>query len=101
MTNVLAVIPARLASQRLPEKPLKEIAGKTLLERVWLQAKKSKRISRLVVGTDNEQVYKLARGFGAEVVISPEEISTGSQRVAFTAELLAEENRRLDRKSVV
>ncbi|MFN8389125.1 MAG: 3-deoxy-manno-octulosonate cytidylyltransferase [Bdellovibrionota bacterium] len=81
-SKVLTVIPARLASQRLPGKPLKDIAGKTLVQRVWEQGCKARCISRLIVATDSEEIRQVALGFGAEVMMTSPEITTGSQRVA-------------------
>jgi len=86
--QVLAIIPARLASQRLPEKPLKDIAGKSLLQRVWERGKSAKLITRLVVATDSAEIEQHAKSFGAEVVMTSESITTGSQRVAAAAKLL-------------
>jgi 3-deoxy-manno-octulosonate cytidylyltransferase (CMP-KDO synthetase) len=80
--NVLAVIPARLASQRLPAKPLKDIGGKSLLQRVWERGKQAESISRLIVATDSEEICSLARSFGAEVMMTAADITSGSQRVA-------------------
>jgi 3-deoxy-manno-octulosonate cytidylyltransferase (CMP-KDO synthetase) len=86
--RVLAVIPARLASQRLPEKALRDISGKTLVQRVWEQGKQSKRISELVLATDSEEIAALAKSFGARVEMTAAEIKSGSERVAVTCERL-------------
>lgn len=90
--KVLAVIPARLASTRLAEKALREISGKTLVQRVWEQGRKTKRISELVLATDDTQIAELARSFGARVELTSESIKSGSERVAVTWERLKEEN---------
>lgn len=91
-SRVLTVIPARLASQRLPEKPLRDIEGQTLLERVWRRGTSARRTGRVVIATDDARIEKLARSFGAEVVMTAESITTGSQRVAATCELLGKEH---------
>ena len=88
--QVLAVIPARLASTRLPEKPLKDIAGKTLVQRVWERARSAKSLDRVVVATDSEEIEQEVRRFGGEVVMTSPELTTGSARVAAAARLLAE-----------
>ncbi len=80
--KVLAVIPVRMSSQRLPGKPLKDIAGKTLVQRVWERGKLSKNISKLVIATDSQDIRDQATSIGAEVVMTSSEITTGSQRVA-------------------
>ncbi|NCA15084.1 MAG: hypothetical protein EBS89_13365 [Proteobacteria bacterium] len=54
--SCLGVIPVRLESSRFPNKPLKMINGKTLVERVWHQASKSKRVTTLVVATNNREI---------------------------------------------
>ena len=49
------VIPARFASSRLPGKPLKDIAGISMIQRVYIQAQKSK-AARVIVATDDQRV---------------------------------------------
>ena len=87
--KVLAVIPARLASTRLPEKPLKDIAGKTLLQRVWEQTKTAQLVSKIVIATDSAEIQDLGHSFGAEVMMTSAEITTGSARVAVVGAALA------------
>ena len=82
MAKVLAVIPSRLASQRLPQKPLQDIGGKSLLQRVWERGRGAKTINRLIVATDSAEIQTLAESFGAEVMMTAETIKTGSERVA-------------------
>ena len=88
MQQVLAVIPARLASTRLPEKPLKDIEGKSLVQRVWERARTAKLIDRVVVATDSEEIEREVLRFGGEVVMTSPELTTGSARVAAAARLL-------------
>lgn len=90
--KVLAVIPVRMSSQRLPGKPLKDIAGKTLIQRVWEKCNLAKNITRLVVATDSQDIRDQAVSFGAEVIMTSSDITTGSQRVAACWELLKENN---------
>jgi len=54
--KVIAIIPSRLASQRLPRKPLADIGGKTMLQRVFEAANQSKLISEVYVATDSEEI---------------------------------------------
>lgn len=77
-----------MSSTRLPGKPLKEIAGKTLVERVYLQALQCKALTKVVIATDDTQIEKVARAFGAQVVMTSPENETGSDRVAEAARLL-------------
>ena len=85
--GVLGVIPARLASSRLPEKPLLQLAGRALLEWVWRRVADCDLFDALVVATDSERVAELARGFGAEVVLTAAEHASGTDRVAEVARL--------------
>jgi len=90
MKPVLAVIPARFASSRLPEKPLKDIHGKTLVQRAWERAKGVKSVARVVVATDDQRVFDHVRTFGGEVIMTEPELACGSERVRRAAELLAQ-----------
>ncbi len=62
------VIPARYASTRLPGKPLQDIAGQPMIQRVWNQARKSA-ANRVVVATDDERILAACQGFGAEALL--------------------------------
>jgi 3-deoxy-manno-octulosonate cytidylyltransferase (CMP-KDO synthetase) len=76
------VIPARYGSERLKGKPMIDIAGKSMLERVWNIAKTCRGASRVVIATEDERVSTHARGFGAEVVLTSERCANGTERVA-------------------
>lgn len=75
------VIPARMASVRLPGKPLLPIDGKTLLEHVHRRAMKSSAES-VVIATDSEKILSAARAFGAEAVMTSSTHESGSDRIA-------------------
>jgi 3-deoxy-manno-octulosonate cytidylyltransferase (CMP-KDO synthetase) len=83
-TKVLAVIPARFASTRLPAKPLADINGKPLIYYVWKAASDSKFIDRLVVATDDERIKLACDSFGAESIMTPVDLPSGSDRVLWT-----------------
>jgi 3-deoxy-manno-octulosonate cytidylyltransferase (CMP-KDO synthetase) len=83
--SCLGVIPARLKSTRLPEKPLKDIRGKSLLQRVWEQARQAKNLARVVIATDDPTIESAAKGWGAEVIMTSDKNPTGSDRVAEVA----------------
>jgi 3-deoxy-manno-octulosonate cytidylyltransferase (CMP-KDO synthetase) len=89
MKKILAVIPARLASTRLPEKALKDIVGKTLVQRSWERAKASSLVDKVVVATDSQQIVSLVESFGGEAVMTSAELQCGSERVLAAAEILA------------
>ncbi|TFG87794.1 MAG: 3-deoxy-manno-octulosonate cytidylyltransferase [Chromatiales bacterium] len=78
------VIPARFASSRFPGKALAELAGRTVLEHVWRQARQSG-ASEVLVATDDERIAAAARGFGAEVVQTLASHRSGTERAAEVA----------------
>lgn len=82
---VLGVIPARLGSERLPRKPLHVIAGRPLIEWVWRRACSLAILDRVVVATDSEEVAKVCRAAGAEVVLTAPDHASGTHRVAEVA----------------
>lgn len=75
------VIPARLASERLPGKPLIPIAGRPLLEHVFLRAGESA-ASSVVIATDSAEIQAACRAFGAEAVLTSSSHQSGSDRIA-------------------
>lgn len=83
--KVLVVIPARLASTRLPRKPLKNIAGKPMIQRVYEQAVKMKTADKVVVATDSKEIFDCVTKFGGEAVMSIETHESGTDRVAEAA----------------
>lgn len=80
--SVAIIIPARYRSERLKGKPMIEIAGASLLERVWRIAKACKGASRVIIATEDERVVAHAATFGAEAVITSDRCSNGTERVA-------------------
>ena len=79
---IVGVIPARFASTRLMGKPLADIGGKPMIQHTYENALKSKLIHRIIVAVDDEKVAKVAKDFGAEVVMTSKDIPTGSDRIA-------------------
>jgi 3-deoxy-manno-octulosonate cytidylyltransferase (CMP-KDO synthetase) len=79
--KIAIVIPARYGSKRLPGKPMVKVAGVSLLERVWRIAKAVKGVSGVYVATDDERVADHARSFGAEPIMTPSDVATGTDRV--------------------
>jgi 3-deoxy-manno-octulosonate cytidylyltransferase (CMP-KDO synthetase) len=82
---VLGVIPARLASTRLPRKPLHPIAGRPLLEWVWRGVRGLEIFDAVVIATDSPEVERAARAFGATVELTRAEHPSGTDRVAEVA----------------
>src|SRR5579862_536819 len=83
--SVLAVIPARYASTRLPGKPLVSLGGKPMIERVWERVGRAASISSVVVATDDERIRKVVEGFGGKVAMTRSDHRSGTERVAEVA----------------
>lgn len=81
------VIPARFASSRLPGKPLADIAGKPMIERVYACATQS-RASRVVVATDDERIVQTVQSFGGEACLTAPDHESGTDRLQEVAEQL-------------
>lgn len=77
---IAGIIPARYASTRFPGKPLILIEGKSMLQRVYEQAKKSSSLSKVIVATDDERIASHVREFGGEVVMTAENHPSGTDR---------------------
>jgi 3-deoxy-manno-octulosonate cytidylyltransferase (CMP-KDO synthetase) len=88
--NVIAIIPARLSSTRLPNKLLLEIAGKPLIQHTLEQTQKARNIFRTIVATDSEEILKVVRNSGNEAILTDENHQSGSDRIAEVAENLPE-----------
>ncbi|HAE67542.1 MULTISPECIES: 3-deoxy-manno-octulosonate cytidylyltransferase [Sphingobacterium] len=78
----LGIIPARYASSRFPGKPLIDIEGKTMIQRVYEQVKKSTKLNEVVVATDDQRIAQTVRSFGGEVVMTAAHHQSGTDRCA-------------------
>lgn len=83
---ILGVIPARLASTRLPRKPLHILAGSPLIEWVWRRANETRLFGAVVIATDSDEIAEAARRFGAAVELTSTEHESGTDRIAEIAE---------------
>jgi len=83
--NVIAIIPARYASTRLPGKLLREIAGKPLILHTLGQASKARNVSRIIVATDDERIFRVVADAGGDAVMTSTEHRSGSDRLAEVA----------------
>lgn len=83
--KVLCVIPARYASTRLPGKPLKDIAGKPMVVRVYERASKAKRVSETLVATDDQHIYDAVLAHGGKAQMTRADHPTGTDRLAEVA----------------
>jgi 3-deoxy-manno-octulosonate cytidylyltransferase (CMP-KDO synthetase) len=83
--KTLAVIPARLGATRLPRKPLRLLAGRPLVVRVWERVAAMEVADRCVIATDSEEVAAAAQENGAEAVLTAPHHPSGTDRVAEVA----------------
>lgn len=86
MSDIIGIIPARYASTRFPGKPLVDIDGKTMIQRVYEQAKKCKSLKAVVVATDDERIQKAVLAFGGEVCMTSDNHPSGTDRCAEVVE---------------
>ena len=84
--HFVGVIPARLNSTRLPGKPLLEIAGKPLVQWVYLRARQASRLDEVIVATDDERVFSAVEAFGGSVLMTRADHVSGTDRVAEVAQ---------------
>jgi len=85
---VLGVVPARYASTRLPGKPLIDLAGKPMIQRTYERALGATLLDKVIVATDDKRIVAAVKHFGGEVVLTPRNIKTGTDRIALVAKSL-------------
>ena len=91
----IGIIPARYASTRFPGKPLAELCGKTVIRRVYEQARQA--LDTVVVATDDERIYQAVENFGGKVVMTRADHKCGTDRCleayqAITSPMWREQN---------
>lgn len=79
--NVVAIIPARGGSKRVPRKNLRNLGGRALIAWSIQAAKEAETVSRVIVSTDDEEIANVAQGWGAEVSMRPPELATDASRI--------------------
>ncbi len=84
-SRVLGIVPARLASTRLPNKPLYPVLGRPLIEWVWRRVEKLTILDAAVVATDAEEVAEVCRQIGAPVQMTSPDHPSGTDRIAEVA----------------
>ena len=70
MIHIIGVIPARYASTRFPGKPLIDIGGKSMIQRVYEQCKKTSVLSDVIVATDDDRIAEHVLSFGGKVIMT-------------------------------
>ena len=80
--KTVAVIPARLASTRLPRKVIADICGKTLVQHVWERVSQAKNIDGIFVATDSSEVVKVVTSWGGRALMTDPACQSGTDRIA-------------------
>jgi 3-deoxy-manno-octulosonate cytidylyltransferase (CMP-KDO synthetase) len=80
--KIVAVIPSRYQSSRLPGKPLLKLGEKTMIQLVYEQVAKAKHLDELVVATDDSRIYEHVLSFGGAVMMTSAEHQSGTDRIA-------------------
>ncbi|HET7499105.1 MAG TPA: 3-deoxy-manno-octulosonate cytidylyltransferase [Candidatus Eisenbacteria bacterium] len=93
-SGAVAIIPARLQSTRLPEKPLQDLGGKPLVVRVLERARRATSLEAVWVATDSERIVKVVGDAGGETILTRADHPAGLDRVAEAAIALCEMTRR-------
>jgi 3-deoxy-manno-octulosonate cytidylyltransferase (CMP-KDO synthetase) len=83
--NVIGVIPARYDSSRFPGKPLVDIGGKSMIQRVYEQCSKSTSLNKLIVATDDQRIADHVKLFGGNVTLTSINHQSGTDRCAEVA----------------
>lgn len=78
--HLLGIVPARYASSRLPGKPLVDIGGKSMVQRVVERARLAKGLHAVIVATDDERILDHVRGFGGDAVLTSPDHPSGTDR---------------------
>jgi 3-deoxy-manno-octulosonate cytidylyltransferase (CMP-KDO synthetase) len=82
MIHIIGVIPARYASTRFPGKPLIDIGGKSMIQRVYEQCKKTSVLSDVIVATDDDRIAEHVLSFGGKVIMTADTHQSGTDRCA-------------------
>jgi len=85
MARAVGIIPARYGSTRLPGKPLIDLAGKPMIQWVLENAKKASSLIDVFVATDHSRIFQKVKEMGCEAFMTPSELSSGTDRIAFVA----------------
>jgi len=83
--KILGIIPARYASTRFPGKPLVNIAGKSMLQRVYEQVKKCDSLHEVIVATDDKRIFDHVIEFGGVAAMTSDQHQSGTDRCAEVA----------------
>jgi len=82
MKKIVAVIPSRYESSRLPGKPLLKLGDKTMIQLVYEQVSQAKHLDEIVIATDDERIYQHVESFGGKVMMTSAQHQSGTDRIA-------------------
>jgi 3-deoxy-manno-octulosonate cytidylyltransferase (CMP-KDO synthetase) len=88
--KILGIIPARFGSSRFPGKPLIDIKGKTMIQRVYEGASKCPELNRVIVATDDDRIFQHVHSFGGEAMMTLSTHQSGTERCGEVAALFPE-----------
>jgi len=88
--KVIGIIPARYESSRFPGKPLADILGKSMIQRVYEKCKKASSLSKVIVATDDKRIYDHIVGFGGNAIMTSSTHLSGTDRCNEVIQLLKE-----------
>ncbi|MEL6143650.1 MAG: 3-deoxy-manno-octulosonate cytidylyltransferase [Bacteroidota bacterium] len=88
--RTVAIIPARYASTRFPGKPLADLGGKSIIQRVYEAVAAAEMINQVIVATDDDQIFDHVQTFGGEVTMTSPNHPSGTDRIAAVARKLSD-----------
>lgn len=83
--RVVGIIPARMAATRLPGKPLVDICGKPMIQRVWEKARQARHLAEVYVATPDDVIARVVSSFGGRAIMTSDHHRTGTDRLAEAA----------------
>ena len=89
--SVIGIIPARYGSSRFPGKPLADILGRSMIQRVHEQCKKASSLNEVIVATDDERIFNHVLGFGGKVIMTSSSHPSGTDRCNEVIQSLTEQ----------
>jgi 3-deoxy-manno-octulosonate cytidylyltransferase (CMP-KDO synthetase) len=78
--KILGVIPSRYGSSRFPGKPLVDLAGKSMIQRVYEGASQCSVLHKVIVATDDSRIFEHVESFGGNVIMTSDEHLSGTDR---------------------
>ncbi len=94
--KIIGIIPARYGSTRFPGKPLAMIHGKSMIQRVFEQAKKANKLSEVIVASDNQRIIDHVKSFDGLVLLTSDKHRSGTERCSEALTILESELNKID-----